>query len=53
MEAMFGISLYSFPYLNYVFSSTKLEIRAEQVLSGSEAGDGVEEKWRGEKSPKQ
>jgi hypothetical protein len=33
MEAMLGISLYSYPY---VFSSTKLEIRAEQVLPGSE-----------------
>jgi hypothetical protein len=43
---MLGISLYSYPYLNlqkrfvfliisYVFSSTKLEIRAEQILSGS------------------
>jgi hypothetical protein len=42
MEAMLGISLYSCPYLNkqkcyvfliiaYVFSSTKLENRAEQV----------------------
>jgi hypothetical protein len=26
------------PYYAYVFSSTKLEIRAEQVLPGSEAG---------------
>jgi hypothetical protein len=44
---MLGISLYSYPYLNwqkcfvfliiaYVFSSTKLEIRAEQVLPRSE-----------------
>jgi hypothetical protein len=49
METMLGLSLYSYPYLNqqkcfvfliiaYVFSSTKLEIRAEQVLPGSEAG---------------
>jgi hypothetical protein len=40
---MLGISLYSYPYLNsqnsfvfliiaYVFSSTKLEIKAEQIL---------------------
>jgi hypothetical protein len=50
MEAMLGISLYSYPYLKlekcyvfhittYVFSSTKLEKRAEQVLPGSK-GDG-------------
>jgi hypothetical protein len=47
MEAMLGISLYSYPYLNYqkqfvflitdyVFSSTKLEKMAEQVLPGGE-----------------
>jgi hypothetical protein len=47
MEAMLGIFLYSYPYLNqqkrfvfliiaYTFSSTKLEIRAEQVLPRSE-----------------
>jgi hypothetical protein len=45
MEAVLGISLYNYPYLNQqkpifflitcVFSSTKLEIRAEQVLPGS------------------
>jgi hypothetical protein len=45
MEAMLEIFLYSYPYFNqkrfvfliiaYVFSSTKLEIRAEQVLPGS------------------
>jgi hypothetical protein len=46
MEAMLGISLYSYPYLNeqkcfvllitvYTLSSTKLEIRAEQFLPGS------------------
>jgi hypothetical protein len=51
MEAMLGISLYSYHYLNqqkcfvlliitYIFSSTKLEIRAEQVLPGSEGGWG-------------
>jgi hypothetical protein len=28
------------PYYTYVFSSTKLEIRAEQVLPGSEEGRG-------------
>jgi hypothetical protein len=28
------------PYYAYVFSSTKLEIRAEQVLPGSEGGGG-------------
>jgi hypothetical protein len=44
-----GISLYNYPYLKlpkhyvfliiaYVFSSTKLEKRAEQVLLGSEGG---------------
>jgi hypothetical protein len=49
MEAMLRISLYSYPYLNkqkrfvfliiaYVFSSTKLEIRTEQVLLGSKEG---------------
>jgi hypothetical protein len=49
MEAMLGISLYSYHYLNkqkcfvflimaYVFSSTKLVIRAEQLLPGSERG---------------
>jgi hypothetical protein len=46
-EAMLRISLYIYPYLKvskcygffiiaYVFSSTKLEKRAEQVLPGSE-----------------
>jgi hypothetical protein len=46
MEAMLGISLYRYPYVSlqkcfffliiaYVFSSTKVEKRAEQVLSGS------------------
>jgi hypothetical protein len=53
MEAVVGISLYSYPYFNqqkhfvflivaYVFSSTKLQIRAEQALPGSERG------WRRE-----
>jgi hypothetical protein len=47
MEAMLGISLYSYLYLNLAemlclsyyllcFSSTKLEKRAEQVLPGRE-----------------
>jgi hypothetical protein len=46
MEAVLGISLCSYLYLklakmlflvtSYVFSSTKLEKRAEQVLPGSE-----------------
>jgi hypothetical protein len=37
------------PYYAYVFSSTKLEIRAEQVLPGSDGGreDRVEEGARG------
>jgi hypothetical protein len=39
------------PYYAYVFSSTKLEIRAEQDLTGSEGvrGREVEEGGRGEK----
>jgi hypothetical protein len=43
---MLGISLYSYPryvflIIAYVFSSTKLEIRAEQVLPGRKAsGEG-------------
>jgi hypothetical protein len=51
MEAMLRISLYSYPYLRlakcfvfliiaYVFSSTKSEKRAEQVLPGSKGGWG-------------
>jgi hypothetical protein len=51
MDAMLEISLYSFPYVNqqkhfvslitaFVFSSTKLEIRAERILPGSEGGRG-------------
>jgi hypothetical protein len=51
-----GISLYSYPYLNwqkrfvfliiaYVYSPTKLEKRAEQVLPGSKAGVG-RRRWR-------
>jgi hypothetical protein len=54
MEAILGIPLYSYPYLNYqkcfvfliiayVFSSTKLELREEQVLPGSEGGRGERE----------
>jgi hypothetical protein len=47
MEAMLGISLYSYPHLKLVkmlsvlllvYSSTKLEKGAEQVLPGSERG---------------
>jgi hypothetical protein len=56
MEAMLVISLYSYPYLNqqkcfvfliiaYVFSSTKLDIRVEQVLPGSQGVRGKWEKW--------
>jgi hypothetical protein len=30
------------PYYTHVFSSTKLEIRAEEVLPGSEEGKGGE-----------
>jgi hypothetical protein len=39
------------PYYVYVFSSTKLEIRAEQFLPGSEVGgwERVVEGGRGEK----
>jgi hypothetical protein len=62
MEAMLGISLYKCPYLNqqkrfvfliiaYVYSSTKLEKRAEQVLPGSE-GDGGEKEGTGGKRGK-
>jgi hypothetical protein len=57
---MLGIFLYSYPelakmlcvpYYVYVFSSTKLEIRAEQFLPGSEVGgwERVVEGGRGEK----
>jgi hypothetical protein len=52
MEAMLGISLYSYPCLNYqkcfvffiiayVFSSTKLEKRAEQEVRWGEGGKGA------------
>jgi hypothetical protein len=51
MEAKLGISLYSYPYLNeqkplvllinvYILSSTKLEIRAKQLLLGSKGVGG-------------
>jgi hypothetical protein len=41
MEAMLGISLYSYLIISYVFSSTKSENkRAEQVLPGSGVGRG-------------
>jgi hypothetical protein len=35
-------------YYAYVFSSTKLEIRAEQVLPGSEGGWGEKGRGRGQ-----
>jgi hypothetical protein len=35
--------MHCLPYYAYVFSSTKLEIRAEQVLPGSEEGKGKRE----------
>jgi hypothetical protein len=55
MEAKLGISLYSYPYLNwqkllvllinaYTLSLTKLEIKAKQYLLGSE---GVGARGRG------
>jgi hypothetical protein len=55
MKAILGISLYSYPYLNlqkllvfliiaYVFSSVKLEIRAEQVLPGMRKGGSEKER---------
>jgi hypothetical protein len=66
MEAMLGISLYSYPYLKlakvlclsyyaYVFSSTKLEKRAEQVLPGSKVvgGERKEVGDKRERWPKQ
>jgi hypothetical protein len=51
MEAMLGISLYSYPYFNYqkcfvfliiayVYFSTKLEKRAEQALPGNKEVGG-------------
>jgi hypothetical protein len=59
IEEMLQISLYSYSYLNYqkcfvfliiahVFSSTKLEKRAEQLLPGSEGGLGEEGRCRGQ-----
>jgi hypothetical protein len=58
MEAMLGISLYSYSYLNYqkhfvfliiayVFSLTKLEKKEEQVLPGSKGDWGEREKVGG------
>jgi hypothetical protein len=35
-------------YYAYVFSSTKLEIRAEQVLPGSKEGRGGDSGWGGQ-----
>jgi hypothetical protein len=62
MEAMLGISLYSYLYLklakmffliiSYVFSSTKLEKkRAEQDLPGSEGGKEREVEAGGRNGP--
>jgi hypothetical protein len=61
MKAIRGISLYSYPYLNYqkpfvlliivyTLSSTKLEIRAKQFLPGNKEVGGEREGtgWRGE-----
>jgi hypothetical protein len=56
MKAMLGISQYSYPHLKlakyyvflviaYVFSSTKLDNRAEQVLPGSRGIGGREKRW--------
>jgi hypothetical protein len=60
METMLGISLYGYLYLNYqkcfvfliiayVFSSTKLEKRAKQVLPGKKGGgrkcEGKGNRW--------
>jgi hypothetical protein len=46
MEEMLGISsIEKTLYLSYVFSSTKLEKRAEQVLPGSKGTGDREEKW--------
>jgi hypothetical protein len=53
MEAMLGISLYSCLIIAYVYSSTKLEKRAEQVLPGSEGSVGRKGGDSGEKWPKQ
>jgi hypothetical protein len=58
MEAVQGISPYSYPYLNqqncfvlliivYTLSSTKLEIRAKQFLPGNEGVGGEGESERG------
>jgi hypothetical protein len=63
LEAMLRISLYSYLNLNlakcyvfliiaYVFSSTKLEKRSEQVLPGSEGHGWGERGGRGERWPK-
>jgi hypothetical protein len=63
MEAMLGISLYSYLYLNpakivclsyyLCFSLAKLEKRAEQVLTGSNGGGGERDGLGGrrERSP--
>jgi hypothetical protein len=63
MEAMLRISLYSHLYLKlaktlfltivYVFSPTKLEKRAEQVLPGFQRDGGKGREDREERLPKQ
>jgi hypothetical protein len=66
MEAMLGISSYSYPIstsknalsfilIAYTFSSTKLEIKAEQILPGREecGRKRVGARVMGEKWPKQ
>jgi hypothetical protein len=60
METMLGISLHSYlnsprkmlclPYYTYVFSTTKLEIRAEQILPKSDVGGGESVVWSGERN---
>jgi hypothetical protein len=58
IEAMLGISLYSYPHLKlakmlcfhiiaYVFLSTKLKKRVEQVLAGRDRGWGKKGAGRG------
>jgi hypothetical protein len=63
LEAMLGITLYSYTYLklpktlclivDYFFSSTKLEKKVEQVLSGSKGVGRSEQGWgeRGRDGP--
>jgi hypothetical protein len=56
MEAMLGISqlakMLCLSYYAYVFSSTKLEIRAEQLLPGSKGrGRGWAQEAQGRNDP--